>query len=192
MNSPDLTHEYQSTLTAVREWIEKTLDENREHAVPVSDFSFPRLDKVFPSDLLNRAKAIIVPGAVPLPPLSRMGFPEFERVERMPAAGVTYKDTLFVNHRCRTESLYFHELIHVLQWERLGFDNFLIAYGMGMIQFGYRNGPLERMAYSLQEKFSRKALPGDIVKVVHQETDAIWNRVTEVLANGDRQRGIMG
>ncbi len=192
MNSPDLVHEYQSTLSAVRKWIEETLNEYQDQAVPVRDLSFHRLGKVFPPDLLNRAKAVVVAEAVPLPPLSRMGFPEFARVERMPAAGVAYKDTFFVNRRCRTEGLYFHELVHVLQWDRLGVDNFLVAYGTGLIQFGYRNSPLERMAYSLQDKFNRKALPDDVVKVVQRETDAIWDRVTALLANGDRQRGVMG
>jgi hypothetical protein len=192
MNSPDFVHEYQATLTAVRGWIEETLEENREHAVPVSDLSLHRLEKVFPPDLLNRAKVVVVAEAVPLPPLSRMGFPEFARIERMPAAGVTYKDTFFVNRHCRTEGLYFHELVHVLQWDRLGVDNFLIAYGTGLIQLGYRNSPLERMAYSLQDKFNRKALPEDVVEVVQRETDAIWDRVMALLANGERQRGIMG
>jgi len=192
MNSPDLVHEYQATLAAVREWIEETLEENRDLAVPVSDLSLPRIEKVFPPDLLGRAKVVVVAETVPLPPLSRMGFPEFARVERMPAAGVTYKDTFFVNRRCRIESLYFHELVHVLQWDRLGVDNFLVAYGTGLIQFGYRNSPLERMAYSLQDKFNRKALPDDVVGTVHRETDAVWDRVTEVLANGHRQRGVGG
>lgn len=192
MNAFNLTPELQSTLSAVREWIEETLNEHQDRAVPVSDLSFHRLGKVFPPALLDRAKAVVVTEAVPLPPLSRMGFPEFAPIERMPSAGVTYRDIFFVNHRCQTESLYFHELVHVLQWDRLGVDKFLVAYGTGLIQFGYRNSPLERMAYSLQDKFNRKALPEDVIEVVHQKTDAIWDRVTEVLANGERQRGVGG
>lgn len=192
MNTPALTHEFHSTLCAVRGWIEETLDENHNQAVPVSALEFPRLPKVFPADLLDRAKVVAVTGNVPFPPLSRMGFPEFARMERMPTAGVTYNDTFFVSSFCRTESLYFHELVHVIQWERLGLDNFLVAYGTGLIQFGYRNSPLERMAYSLQDKFNRKDLPDDVVKMVQQKTDVIWDRVTEVLANGERQSGMGG
>ncbi|MDY7029794.1 MAG: hypothetical protein SVR04_15990 [Spirochaetota bacterium] len=192
MNAFDLAYEHDSALRVVREWIEATLDEYRDQAVPVADLDFPRLRKVFPPDLLSRAKAVVVPGAVPLPPLGSRGFPEFEPTESRAAAGVTYKDTFFVSRPHGTEGLYFHELIHVLQWDRLGIENFLIAYGTGLIQFGYRNCPLERMAYTLQAKFSLKVLPEDVVNWVQQETDAIWDRVTSLLANGYQQRRAVG
>ena len=192
MNAFDLAYEHDSALHVVREWIEATLDEYRRQAVPVSAFDFPRLQKVFPPDLLSRVKVVVVPGDVPLPPLDSMGFPEFTRMGSRAAAGVTYEDTFFVNNRCRTESLCFHELIHVLQWARLGTDHFLVAYGTGLIQLGYRNCPLERMAFSLQAKLSLKTLPEDVVSWVYEKTDAVWDRVTSFLNEGSRQRAVIG
>ena len=177
MNSLDLVRKFYSALPAVRGWIENVLEENREKAIPIIKLPFPRLQKVFPSGLLEKAKAVVVNGKVPFPPLGRMGLPEFAQMENMSMAGMTYKDTFFVNHLHQTESLHFHELIHVVQWERLGVDNFLLAYGAGLMQFGYQNSPLEQMAYSLQEGFDCGSLPTGIIELIQEKTDAIWTGV---------------
>ena len=102
-------------------------------------------------------------------------------MEQMPIAGITYKDTFFVHERCKTESLFFHELVHVVQWERLGVDNFLLVYGVGLIQFGYEDSPFEQMAYSLQRSFDQGNVPENLVGFIHQETDAIWRQVAPVV-----------
>jgi len=181
MNSLDLIRKFHSALPTVREWIERTLEENKNHAVPVIDLAFPRLEKVFPLDLLSKAKVVVVTGKLPFPPLSRMGLPELSQMENMPMAGITYKDTFFINQADRRESLHFHELIHVVQWERLGVDNFLLAYGVGLMQFGYQNSPLEQMAYSLQEAFDRGNPAAGLVDIVRQRTDAIWRNVAPLI-----------
>ncbi len=122
-----------------------------------------------------------VDGKVPFPPLTDMGLREFRDMENRQFDGITYKDTFFVNRLRQTESLHFHELIHVIQWERLGVDNFLLAYGAGLLS-GYRNSPLEQMAYSLQDGFSRGVLPPNVVEVVQQGTDHIWRGLAPVLS----------
>ena len=38
-------------------------------------------------------------------------------------------------------------------------DGFLPLYANGLDRFGYRNSPLEAMAYSLQARFDREAQP---------------------------------
>jgi hypothetical protein len=182
MNPLELIPKFHSTLPAVREWIEKTLEENRDHAVPVISLGYPRLGKVFPLELLNRAKAVLVTGKVPFPPLSRMGLPELTDVENMPMAGITYKDTFFISHLQQTESLHFHELVHVVQWDRLGVNDFLLTYGIGLMQAGYRNSPLEKMAYALQEGFERRNLRGGVVDFIRRETDAIWASVAPLFS----------
>ena len=53
------------------------------------------------------------------------------------------------------EGLYFHELIHVVQWRVLGPERFLAAYADGLERFGYRDSPLEAMAYDAQTAFSQ-------------------------------------
>jgi hypothetical protein len=181
MNPTDLIHKFQSTLPAIQKWIDKILAEHRPNAVSVSNLSSPRLSKVFPHDLLARVQVVVVTGKVPFPPLTQMGLTEFTQLENMLKSGITYKDTFFVSHLHQTESLYFHELVHVIQWERLGFYNFLLTYGVGLIQFGYRDCPLERMAYSLQSGFDRGVFPENIINSIQQRTDAIWNAVSSML-----------
>jgi len=182
MNKLDLIRKFYFTLPSVQQWIDKILEENREHAVPVINLGFHRLGKVFPLELLSRARAVVVTGNVPFPPLSRMGLPEFAQMENMSMAGITYKDTFFINHLHQTESLHFHELVHVVQWDRLGADDFLLAYGVGLLQFGYQNCPLEQMAYALQAAFDRRNLPDGMVDLIRRETDAIWARVAPLFS----------
>lgn len=181
MNSLDLIRKFQRFLPAVREWVESTLEANQDRTVPVKQMDYPRLEKVFPPELLNRAKVRVVKGPPPFPPLSQMGLPEFAPFEAMPITGITYKDTFFVSHRRQTESLYFHEIVHVVQWGRLGVDRFLLAYAMGLMQFGYQNSPLEAMAYALQDGFDRGELPDNIMRSIQQGTDAIWKGVASLL-----------
>jgi hypothetical protein len=109
-----------------------------------------------------------------------MGLPELGRMENMQMAGITYKNTFFVSHLHQTESLHFHELVHVVQWETIGANDFLLAYGAGLMRFGYRDSPLEAMAYSLQAAFDRGALPPNTIEVIRQGTDTIWSQVASL------------
>ena len=181
MDSFDLIRKFHSTLPMVRKWIDDVLEDHKDQATPIINLGFLRLQQVFPSELLQKAKVVVVTGEVPFPPLSRMGLPELAQMENMPKDGITYKDTFFISHTNRSESLHFHELVHVVQWGRLGVDNFLLAYGAGLMQFGYQNSPLEQMAYSFQEAFDRGNLPTGIVDLIGQRTDAIWRSVAPLI-----------
>ncbi len=64
--------------------------------------------------------------------------------------------TCFLKHRhTSNEALHFHELIHVVQWQSLGPERFLKTYAEGLERFGYRNSPLEKMAYEVEVKRGR-------------------------------------
>lgn len=123
-----------------------------------------------------------VQGKVPYPPISSMGLPELQQMEAMPFSGITYKDTFFVKEGfALSESLHFHELVHVVQWEQLGINKFLLAYGLGLMQHGYKDSPLEQMAYALQECFDRNSLPEAIPDLIRARTDAIWTGVAPLI-----------
>jgi hypothetical protein len=182
MDSFDLIRKFHSTLPIIRKWIDDLLEGHKDEATPIIKLRFPRLQQVFPTELLGKAKVVVVTGKLPFPPLSRMGLPELAQVENMAMDGITYADTFFINQAYRSsESLHFHELIHVVQWERVGVDNFLLAYGVGLMQFGYQNSPLEQMAYSLQEASDRGNPAAGIVDIIRQRTDAIWRSVTPLI-----------
>ena len=143
----------------------------------------PRLRDHYPEALLVRARVVVVP-QVPFPPLSQLGIPELGAMETMPLAGVTYKDTFFVSTGQQRESLYFHELVHVAQWDRLGVDNFLLAYAIGLFQRGYQQSPLEQMAYQLQAAFDQEQVPEHLVEFINEQTDRVWDAAEQILKTG--------
>jgi len=181
MDLIELIQKFHSTLPLVRGWIDDLLESHKDQTTPIISLDFHRLKQVFSSTLLKKTKVVVVPGNVPFPPISRMGLPELGLIENMPMAGITYKDTFFITKADQSESLHFHELIHVVQWESLGVDNFLRAYGVGLMQFGYRDSPLEKMAYSLQETFDRGNTPFGIVDFIKRETGSIWANVVPLI-----------
>jgi hypothetical protein len=66
------------------------------------------------------------------------------------------KNTYFVRSaEAASDSLHFHEMVHVVQWAKLGVERFLLAYGIGLAQFGYEQSPLKKMAYDLQLEFDQ-------------------------------------
>lgn len=174
--APALLDRFRAALPRIRSWIQQTLERHAPEAVPVSSVGYPRLPGCFPEELLDTAKVVRVP-KVPFPPLTRLGLDELAEMEHRPLAAITYRHAFFVVPSELTESLCFHELVHVVQWERLGVDRFLWAYGLGLLRFGYRESPLERMAYELESGFQRGEVPGDLVEEIEKRTDAVWAEV---------------
>ena len=74
----------------------------------------------------------------------------------------------------RDESLHFHELVHVVQWQHLGPERFIMAYALGhLISGGYRTNPLEAMAYGLQARFDANAPAFDVTTIVCRDLDRV-------------------
>lgn len=60
-------------------------------------------------------------------------------------------------------------MVHVVQWHVLGAERFLALYADGLQTFGYRNSPLEKMAYEAQELFDRSPTVFDAEKLVAEK-----------------------
>ena len=181
MHGAEIISKFHAVLPEVRKWIEGLLEKYAANSVSVNSLGFSRLSQHFPDNILEQANVVIVP-KVPFPPLGRLGLPELSFMEQMSLSGITYVDTCFIHHLHRTEeSLHFHELVHVVQWNRLGADNFLLAYGVGIVQSGYEQSRLEQMAYSLQGAFDRDSLPDNLIEFVQKETDTIWQGVAPLV-----------
>jgi hypothetical protein len=146
----------------------------------VSALGFGRVALCFPLELLERTRVVVVP-RVPFPPVDRMGLPELADVQKMRFEGITFKNTIFLRQGATSESTVFHEMVHVIQWARLGVDRFLLAYGAGLIEFGYEESPLERMAYGLQECFDNDNVPDDVVQAIEAQTDALWEQIAPLV-----------
>jgi hypothetical protein len=177
----DIIQRFHTALPAVRRWIDDFIDKHADRARAVGTLGFVRLSVCFPQELLESAKVVSVPH-VPFPPVDTFGLPELAYMQHMASSGITFKDTFFLRQGHESESLHFHELVHVVQWARLGADNFLLAYGFGLYRFGYEESPLEHMAYSLQRGFKQGAAPKDLVRIIEDRTDAIWRQVAPILS----------
>src|SRR5471030_2191381 len=150
----DLLQRANRGLPAVRAWIEAQLAEHASRSTPLADLGFERLPQYFPASVLRETRSVRVP-RVPIPPLSGYGLPELALVENMGVSGVTFKDLCFIHESVTSESMHFHELVHAIQWRALGVDDFVLTYGVGLLQYGYAHSPFEAMAFDLQSQFDR-------------------------------------
>jgi hypothetical protein len=115
------------------------------------------LQPFFPADVLaNTRFAIQTKKPVANPPfypdLAAMGF----RPEHLPnfsaMAGITFVDVV-VLHQQPDAQLVFHELVHAVQYWKLGLDAFAPVYIRGFLRGGYEAIPLEINAYELEVRF---------------------------------------
>ena len=165
--------EFEAAFPKVMGWIQQTLLAHKTLARPVTAKNFRRLPLYFSKAQIEAAKFVVV-NRVPVPPLSSMGLSRFNEFERGDYDGVTYLDTYFLKRAgADDESLHFHEMIHVVQWRLLGAEFFVAMYAGGLEKFGYRNSPLEKMAYDAQELFSRSGPIFDAEKLVAEKLSAL-------------------
>jgi len=169
----------------VVEWVEKLVEDNNPKAVCASSLGFSRINDLFPSDFLSKVRVVAVDGITPWPPLVSCGLSKFkkrdERRKIYPARGVVFKDIVFIRKKDigseDSEDLLFHELVHVVQWEKLGAYRFMIAYCEGFYNYGYRGNPLEEIAYDLKMKFINGNLPDNFIECIESDAAAIWNGI---------------
>lgn len=158
--------QFRTVYPHVINWIRDTLASHAAQAQIVASVRFRSLPLYFSPALLASTKFVAVE-RVPMPPLSALGLSQFAAFEQGDNDGITYLDTFFVRrYRATDERLHFHELIHVIQWRLLGPERFLGAYADGLEVFGYRNSPLEVMAYDAEEAFVKAAQPFDAERLV--------------------------
>jgi hypothetical protein len=150
----------------VRAWMDKLIAEHESDAVPVASLGFQRLPLYFPDDLL-RATRVAAVSRIPFPPLTQMGSRQLGELEQMSFRAITFGDVIFAHKSSlSSESVMFHELVHVLQWNTLGPDDFLITCGLGLAQHGYAKSPFEALAYDLQSEFDRNVQVRDVAATV--------------------------
>ena len=165
--------EFEIAFPKVMGWIQRTLVAYEKVARPVASNNFKRLPLYFSRAQLEAAKFVAV-DLIPFPPLSSIGLRRLKEFERGDYEGITYLDTYFLKRRLAgDESLHFHELIHVVQWRLLGAEFFLAMYAGGLEKFGYRNNPLEKIAYDAQEIFDRSTAVFDAEKFVSDRLSAL-------------------
>jgi hypothetical protein len=164
---------YLPFLPTILNWIQQTLYAHAGEKRAVASFNFALLPRYFSEELLNTA-SVVSTDHLPVPPLSALGLTEFADFESQPISGITYQDTYFLQRGAISdESLHFHELVHVVQWQVLGPKDFLLLYAAGLAGFGYRDCPLEAMAYDHQRRFDAGAPPYSVEAEVRVQTLAL-------------------
>ena len=151
------------------DWIRTTLAASAHVAQTVASRGFSRLPLYFTEKTLASTKVVLA-DPLPMPPLSSMGLGHFADFEHGNFDGVTYIDTFFLKPaQSKNENVYFHELVHVIQWRLLGPDRFLFSYANGLECFGYRQSPLEAMAYDAETAFASSTTIFNVEKMVEEK-----------------------
>ena len=166
-----------AALPKARRWVDQQVATHWSSSTPVSEFDFDRLSQFFPRELLSNTRVAVV-DRTPAPPLEQWGVGEFNDLGApvgKSAAGITLGRLFFVRRgREQSESLFFHEMVHVVQWDLLGANGFLALYGILLRKYGYQGSPLEEMAYQLQSQFvDQTEKPFQAVAAIEKYTDEI-------------------
>ncbi|MCP4202800.1 MAG: hypothetical protein GY769_12810 [bacterium] len=151
-------------------WIRAQREHYRPRATPLSEEDRDKLSAYFSQQVLDRARVLVVRG------FDNPGFFSVfeERGEPHPidlrrASAMALVDTILVAKSAAggplRDRLLFHELVHMVQYELLGLEDYMDRYVDGWAQSGrdYREIPHERQAFDLAARFRRSA--GDAFSV---------------------------
>jgi hypothetical protein len=131
----------------------------RDEAVALSQNQRTVMQLFFPASTLDSARVVVLAGQRVSNPtfygeLLKMGFEAGSLPDFAGIAAITYVDTV-VSHEPFADRLLFHELVHVVQYEKLGLAEFAAKYVKGFLSGGsYEAIPLEMNAYELDARFA--------------------------------------
>jgi hypothetical protein len=139
------------------------IEENRKgyssQSVPLSGTQRLTMQHFFPTSTLDSTQLVVLADRrIANPPfyteLVKMGFEAASLPNFSEMSAITFVDTI-VSHVPFTDRLLFHELVHVVQYERLGLADFAAKYVKGFLSGGsYDAIPLEINAYELDARFA--------------------------------------
>jgi len=140
-------------LNQIEQWIDQTNDDHKKQRHCCDRFT-NEFEGYYSESFLKHAYFVALDKIpkIDFPELRQLGFGDFID---MGANGITYKDTYYITpNGINNLRLHFHELVHVVQWKKLGAENFINRYMAEIQNYGYDDAPLEKMAYSLDARFS--------------------------------------
>jgi hypothetical protein len=143
----------------VATYIEQQRQIYRGVAVPLNGRQSAAMERFFPVSTLDSTRIVVLSGQhVSNPPfyveVIRMGFEAGSLPDFALMKAITFVDTL-ISHGLLTDRLLFHELVHVVQYEKLGVPEFAAKYVAGFLRGGsYETIPLEMNAYQLDARLA--------------------------------------
>ncbi len=153
------TAQIEWVINEVAAYIERQRQTYRLRAVPLDRNQNTTMQSFFPESTLDSARDVVLVGElVSNPPfygeLMKMGFEAGSLPDFALMAAITFVDTV-VSHEPFTDRLLFHELVHVVQYEKLGLTEFAARYVRGFLNGdSYEAIPLERNAYELDGQYA--------------------------------------
>jgi hypothetical protein len=141
----------------VRDWILAQRAEHRPRAEPILAAACPFLEPFFGQGVLGRARCRTVPRIEDPPFLAvalAVGVPQTIDFTQM--AGITFQDTVLLSQAQPIPNpiaLLFHELVHVVQYDVLGVEEFARQYVRGFAAGGFDY-------YAIPARAGRLRVPG--------------------------------
>lgn len=155
-------------LEKIEQWIDQTNLTFSKQRICCDRFA-EAFEGFYPAQFLQNSFFVAL-NEIPKPAfqeLRQMGLGDFMDME---LSGITYKNTYYIRpHAIDDVQLHFHELVHVAQWQILGAHNFIQRYIYEIQNFGYNKAPLEIMAYSLDNHFTKGGNTVDIPRFVAEK-----------------------
>jgi hypothetical protein len=157
---PQLSEEQTAwIIQQVAKYTEQQRQTYRGRAVPLDSDQRSATQPFFPASLLDSTRLLVLAGErVSNPPfypeLRPCGLAEFSFM-----AAITFVGTV-VSHEAFTHRLLFHELVHVVQYEKLGLDGFAAKYLRSFL-----SGGSSFVALSLSRHTTRRARAGGCSQV---------------------------
>jgi hypothetical protein len=150
-----------------RQWVSQQRTIFRPLGHLLSDSALATFSNFFDRNLLKNVRVVTVPG-IDNPPFLEQLRPALSQasvpvLDFSSMAAITFVDTILLVEsaaRDHRDSLVFHELIHVVQYDILGPDKFVELFITGWVNqgFNYAAIPLEMDAYELQ--YNYESAPG--------------------------------
>ena len=161
--------QFKILLSDIRKWIGQTLAAHKDQMQPVAAAQFEKLNQYYPKAVLQRVQRVIV-DRCPIPPLAITGILQLAEIEKWDIKGIPWENTIFIRRDLADwDAVHFHELLHIIQWENLGTEGYLTAWAVGTVTRGYRDNPLEEMAFRHQMRFETDKTPYEVIGEVNAE-----------------------
>jgi hypothetical protein len=178
MPLPELLPQHISWVSEqVAAYIEQQRKKHRAQAAPLSPEQRAIMQPFFPVSVLDTARLLtFTDHRLPNPDFYSMLVAMGIESKYLPdfsggMAAVTFQDVI-ISYEPFTDQLLFHELVHAVQYQKLGVDEFAERYVTGFLQGGGYDGiPLEINAYELDARFAKN--PGKHFSVESEVQDWI-------------------
>lgn len=148
-------------------WVQSQRDAHRPGARPLNDREVDALERFFGPTIMNLASIKLVPHIENPPFYAMLVQSGISVIDFAQGGGITFIDTILISkaHTWRGPvplSLVFHELVHVVQYDLVGIDEFVSRYVRGWFAQGaqYASIPIERQAYDLQARYEAEPSTG--------------------------------